>query len=119
MENYILLDNTFSSEANHASSINTKAIAKSENGNLGKQFSLIFSDRLKKGLLVETEIEDGYYLVLNKELDITEQGITYQEAVENFLAFLYEDFDNINKLESSKLDAKLKTILQKYKELLI
>jgi len=118
MHNYILFENTFSSEVKQASSINTQSVAKSENGNLGKQYSLIFNNRLKKGLLVETEIEDGHYLVSNKELDITEQGITQQEAFENFLTFLFEDFDNIKDIEPSKLDPKLETILQKYKEIL-
>lgn len=118
MQNYILNDNTFSSEVKLISSINSESIAKSSNGNPGKQYSLIFNARLKKGLLVEIEFEDGYYLISNKELDITDQGETYEEAVENFLSFLSEDFQNIKSIEPDKLDPVLNEILLKYQELM-
>lgn len=118
MQNYILNDNTFSSEVKYISSINSESIAKSNNRNLGKQYSLIFNDRLKKGMLVETEFEAGCYLISNKELDITEQGKTYEEAVENFLTFLSEDFQNLKSIEPDKLDPTLNDILLKYQELM-
>jgi len=84
--------------------------------------NLIKSDEaeilLKSPLQVEIELEDDFYIAYNSLVNITAQGESMEEALENFADFFIFDYKNYKNTPSNKLSSGAKKLLVKYKSII-
>lgn len=72
--------------------------------------------KLRKALRVDIEVEGGSYLLHAADLDITETGPTFAEALDAFCAFLREDAAHWRTADDSTLTAEALALKNRYKE---